>query len=432
MPPVGDVRLDGESGRHSVDQNLRQAPSTPTVAPPHFTSPARVNMSQEPSAEERGRNSSHQPQRNGFAPMSPFDTFGADRFARSPVANPVPFSPRDVPVHRSLNPSPYSAVGSPFQLPMAGMYSPMMARTEVYRGATTNSPRPRAEFTLPGEYRPLYQGRPPVWPTYAPGYNAPVNQMYSHSRLPPNDVARKAPRKSTAHSPPQKGTLQRSNSDLKSAKARKGKPEASLKREPSPTPQHEEVAQTGQRKHRKTYRTPAISSASTRRRKRVILDDEDDEDDEDDDGHDGDGGNEANVPIPSIESGITEGPASATRAATPATRRSKRIQAPQIQRPHPRYEYLVPSKLEGIKQALGEEDWIEYLIGTEKKLLGEITEDEFDARSKHLFLVFDEQTRRRIEKLVGGMIAPVIKQHAEEEVKLGGVGQAYEAENRMP
>jgi hypothetical protein len=162
----------------------------------------------------------------------------------------------------------------------------------------------------------------------------------------------------------------------------------------------------------------------------MILDDEDDEDD--DDSHDGDGGNEANVPIPSIESGITEDPASATRAATPATRRSKRIQASQIQRPHPRYEYLVPSKLEGIKQALGEEDWIEYLIGTEKKLLGEITEDEFDARSKHLFLVFDEQTRRRIEKLVGGMIAPVIKQHAEEEVKLGGVGQAYEAENRMP
>jgi hypothetical protein len=426
MPPVGDVRLDSESGRHGVDQNLRQAPSTSTVAPPHLTSPARINMSQEPSAEERRRNPSHQPQRNGFAPMLPFDTFGADMFARSPFPNPASFSSRDVLAHRSLNPSPYSAAGSPFQLSTAGMSSPMMARTEVYRGATTNSPRPRAKFALLGEYRPLHQGRPPVWPTYAPGYDAPVNQMYSHSRLPPNDVARKAPRKSTVHSPPQKGPLQRSNCDLKSAKARKGRREDSLKREPSPTPQHEEVAQTGQRKRLKTYRTPALSSASTRKRKRVILDDEDD------DGHDGDGGNEANVPIPSIESGISEGPASATRAATPATRRSTRIQASQIQRPLPRYEYLVPNKLEGIKQALGEEDWNEYLIKTEKKLLGEITEDEFDARSKHLFLVFDEQMRRRIEKLVEGMIAPVIKQHAEEEVKLGGVGQAYEAESRMP
>jgi hypothetical protein len=57
------------------------------------------------------------------------------------------------------------------------------------------------------------------------------------------------------------------------------------------------------------------------------------------------------------------------------------------------------------------------VIATEEKFMGKITEGEFDARSKRLFMVFDEQTRWRIEKLVDYMVAPVVKEHAAEEAE---------------
>jgi hypothetical protein len=141
----------------------------------------------------------------------------------------------------------------------------------------------------------------------------------------------------------------------------------------------------------------------------VTVDDEDDEDD---------GVNKYNIPIPSIESDTGENAASATKAATPAARKSQHLQIFKSQHPRPRYDYTVPKKLDAIKQALGEEDWDEYLIATEEKFLGKITEHEFVARSKGLFMVFDVQTRWRIEKLVDYMVAPVVKEHAAEAAEV--------------
>jgi hypothetical protein len=363
-------------------------------------------MSEDASAEERQRNLGQR--YDTFAPMLPINPFGAEMFN-----NPASFAPRDLPVHRPLSQSPYPGASDPFRL--LGTSPPMMARTNVRRGAVANSPYAQAEFKLPRTYHPLSPGRPPLWPTYSPGYNTPVSQM--HSRLPPNDVARKTPRKSTANAPPQKGPLQRSTSKVESTQNRKTKREDSLQRELSCTPQHEEGAHVGQRKRLKTaHRTPVqksihasnipnLPSEPTPGRCRVIEDDEDDD------------GNEDNIPIPSIESDIAGTAASATRAASSAARRSERLQTFQDPNPRLRYNYTVPKKLETIKQALGEEDWDEYVIATEEKFMGKITEGEFDARSKRLFMVFDEQTRWRIEKLVDYMVAPVVKEHAAEEAE---------------
>jgi hypothetical protein len=364
-------------------------------------------MAEDASAEELQRDL--QQQQDTFAPMLPFNPSGAEMFN-----SPAPVTPRDLPVRRPLSQSPYPGTGNPFQL--LSTSSPMMARTNVYRGAIANSPYARAEFMLPKAYHPLSPGRPPLWPTYSPGYNVPVSPM--HSRLPPNNVARKAPRKSTASAPPQKGPLQRSTIKVESTQNRKTKREDNLQRELSDTPQHEEGAHVGQRKRLKTaHRTPVeksihasdipdLSLAPTRGRRRVIEDDENDD------------GNEDNIPIPSIESDTAGTAGSVTRAASSAAQRSKRLQTFQSQNPRPRYDYTIPKKLETIKQALGEEDWDEYVIATEENFLGKITGDEFDARSKRLFMVFDEQTRWRIEKLVDYMVAPVVKEHAAEEAEV--------------
>jgi hypothetical protein len=367
-------------------------------------------MSKDPSTEERQRNL--QQRREFFAHMLPLNPFDAEMFK-----GPASFAPQDLPVHRPSGQLPYPGAGDPFQLNMS---PPLMAKTNVHRGALVNSPYARAEFKLPRAYHPPPPSRSPVWPTYSPGYNEPVSQM--HSRLPPNDVARKAPRRSTANAPPQKcPPLQRSNSKFKSTQKRKTKREDSLQRERSDTSQHEEGAHVGQHKRLKTaHRTtgkasisasglPNLSSASKRDRRRVAVDDEDDEDD---------GVNEYNIPIPSIESDTGESAASATKAATSAARKSQPLQIFKSQHPRPRYDYTVPKKLDAIKQALGEEDWDEYLIATEEKFLGKITEHEFVARSKGLFMVFDVQTRWRIVKLVDYMVAPVVKEHAAEAAEV--------------
>jgi hypothetical protein len=85
------------------------------------------------------------------------------------------------------------------------------------------------------------------------------------------------------------------------------------------------------------------------------------------------------------------------------------------QQPRTRYKYTVPTELESIQRALGEDSWTYYLILVEQKVLGEITEDGFFTQSKKLFDVFDDRLRNKIEREVTNeMVMPAIRQQREE------------------
>jgi hypothetical protein len=85
------------------------------------------------------------------------------------------------------------------------------------------------------------------------------------------------------------------------------------------------------------------------------------------------------------------------------------------QQPRTRYKYAVPTELESIQRALGEDSWTYYLILVEKKVLGEITEDRFFTQSRELFDVFDDHLRNKIEREVTNkMVMPAIRQQREE------------------
>jgi hypothetical protein len=375
-------------------------------------------MSQEQATEESQRDLQHKRQHDAFAQMLPFKTLGADIFGSSLFPSNSTSSPvQNSPGHRQLNYSPYSTPGYPFQFPTASISSPTMAMADVNREAVTNSTRPRGELKLPREHRPPPQPRRPLWPNYAPGYPLPLGQMYS--RVPSNDVGRKVPRKSIASTPPQDSSPQPSKNNGRYLRKRTNEGEHRQKREPSSEAQQQQGAQDGQRKRLKTAppapeSTPAggrqyLNSAYARKNRRVILDEEDGEDKEEEEKEKNSDGE--SPPEVSIDSDTAVTPTSATRATTRATTKSIQLAKLQSQRPRPRYEYSVPTKLEGIKQALGEEGWNDYLILTERKLLGEVTEDEFEARSKQIFMVLEEQIGQRIEKLVLKMV----EQHAEDE-----------------
>jgi hypothetical protein len=244
-----------------------------------------------------------------------------------------------------------------------------------------------------------------------------------HSRLPSTDVSRKAPRKSIASSP-RNSLLQLSSSDNKPTQTKTSKDGHRKKRKDSIAPQQQEAAKNDTHKRRKVA-PPAQKSTPTKGhqlplsasiRRPIILDDEDEEDGDEEDKSDKDPSSGAyNAP------GTAKTPAAVAKPAMTTRRRFAAAQ--RIPPPRPRYVYIVPKKLEGIKKALGEDDLNEYLILTERKLLGEITEEKFEAQSKRIFLVLDERTGGKIEELVVNMVAPVIKQHAEERAGQHGLDQ---------
>ncbi|OWY42631.1 hypothetical protein AALT_g147 [Alternaria alternata] len=92
---------------------------------------------------------------------------------------------------------------------------------------------------------------------------------------------------------------------------------------------------------------------------------------------------------------------------------------PKPGRLRPRHTYQVPTELVGTKTALGPDNWDEYVYLMERLHYNEISAHEFDSRAKFIFQVFGEKTRKKLNNiLVMKMILPRL-----EEIELEGRGQ---------
>ncbi|UPX12022.1 uncharacterized protein EKO05_0002599 [Ascochyta rabiei] len=90
----------------------------------------------------------------------------------------------------------------------------------------------------------------------------------------------------------------------------------------------------------------------------------------------------------------------------------------QYNRPQPRYDYEIPPELEGVQRALGPDDWTEYIMLSEKYVMGEVTEKELIAGSQRLFCAVNAKLHGRVQNMVVDlMIVPVVGNLAKSEVK---------------
>ncbi|XP_014562589.1 hypothetical protein COCVIDRAFT_32433 [Bipolaris victoriae FI3] len=84
-------------------------------------------------------------------------------------------------------------------------------------------------------------------------------------------------------------------------------------------------------------------------------------------------------------------------------------------RRRPMYDYDVPLELEGIRQALGPDDWNEYVYLMEALWLNKVTAHEFEQGAKPLFQFHLEGMRKRMNSvMVVKMIMPRLEQVREE------------------
>ena len=85
------------------------------------------------------------------------------------------------------------------------------------------------------------------------------------------------------------------------------------------------------------------------------------------------------------------------------TRRKARAadQAQQPQRPQSQYdERKVPTELDGIRRALGQHDWSEYVALVERLVSQEIDEKQFETSGRRIFYVIDARIRAKMEAMV--------------------------------
>jgi hypothetical protein len=336
----------------------------------------------------------------------PFPTFKAGVFE----STMPPSCTTDPPLqHYSSHYPPFSEL-FPFLDPHAGMSSRQRIVTEVPKNNTnTIQPHCRAYFTSPKEFEGQHSV-PAMWPNFSPGYSTLPLPGDTQSRLPPNNVGRKAPLKATTSSPISESSPQSLISSSKLAQRRAVK-EAHRLRRGSPPPAWQEH-NTPKQNPPTPYalaleRTPLNEAQSlppmSARSRRVMLDEEEGKNDEDDEF----------FPIATIETGI-----GCTRTARMQSAFPDRAATDQAHaRPHPRFEYPIPKELERVHQALGEENWNDYLILMEQKCLGEIFEAQCFARSKAIFAMFDEHSQRRVERQMSRtVVMPVLEQQSKMEV----------------
>jgi hypothetical protein len=70
---------------------------------------------------------------------------------------------------------------------------------------------------------------------------------------------------------------------------------------------------------------------------------------------------------------------------------------------HP-WNYYVPPELDGVRQALNEDDWSEYVSLVQKVLVQEIAREKLDAFTRRTFQVSNVKVYRKIESMVSDMI----------------------------
>lgn len=422
-----DVDCASESGRHAVATTLMAVTTSPSTQQPHlhltFLDLQNIMLEEQPG--QQGERVPHPLLHDDFdllrSSAHQQGHFATSTFGIAPPSffQPVQISPAGVPVFRSRysqpppKPTRYSHPGYPFLAPPAQMALPKLPFADVFghnisQGRTDgNQNNTQKGFDPARQATPQLEGRP-MWPNYPPGVPHPL-QMYS--RLPPNSVARKAPRKSvvstTATNSPNLPTrsarpAQRRGSKQEYREKHKIDPRAQTRQDSrNDTPALDQEARFEQEKTR--HDGPQGPPRVPARSRPLVLDDDDEHDDGDE-----------QTPIDSIEEDSASDEDLHFASTTPArtTRGQFRANLPARQRQSPRYQYTVPKGLQGVQRALGEDNWNEYVILAEKRLLGEMTEMEFIKSSKAIFLVFDEETSYKIERQIANkMVMPVITEH---------------------
>lgn len=83
------------------------------------------------------------------------------------------------------------------------------------------------------------------------------------------------------------------------------------------------------------------------------------------------------------------------------TRRQARIiDQPQPQRPQSQYKYNIPHELAGVRRALGKENWAEYLTLVERYAMNEISDKDFEVEGRRMFHVINARTQSKITDIV--------------------------------
>ncbi|KAF1846349.1 uncharacterized protein K460DRAFT_123514 [Cucurbitaria berberidis CBS 394.84] len=226
-----------------------------------------------------------------------------------------------------------------------------------------------------------------------------------HSRLPSNNAARKTPgqaKRSSLNNRPKNSQPQPHAVDPKAARKRPGEQADALKQDP-PFPKPDtstsryktpKPTKTTQIKRQDTPLSNSTTPVLSRRprNRRVVLDEDD----------------ETDSPLASIGAHAASMELALAALVDPS--------AKQTRNPQPRYEYPIPKELEGVRQALGLENWTEYLFHMESLWTGESTADEFAANTKRLFLIFNDSIRKRMNNMVAmKVVVPVLEQRREEE-----------------
>jgi hypothetical protein len=293
----------------------------------------------------------------------------------------------------------------PFLDPPASVSSLQSVVTDVLKDDTkTDQAHCRAHFKSPKEFEPRHSVQA-MWPNFSPGYSELSLLCEKHSRLPPNYIGRKSPRKATS-SPVPKDSPQSVISMSRLAQRRATKDTHRL-RHASPLPAwHERIPENNTPKSATAnlYTLERISlneslPPMSARSQRVILDKEDEKSQE----------NEEQFPRATIETGVRDTTVSRVLSASSITT----VRNQSHSRPHPRLDYPISVELESVHRALGEDNWKAYLILIEQKCLGEIAEAECITRSKAIFTMFDESAQRRTERqLTKTVVMPVLEQHS--------------------
>ncbi|KAI8932390.1 hypothetical protein NX059_010577 [Plenodomus lindquistii] len=284
------------------------------------------------------------------------------------------------------------------------------------------------------------------------------------SRLPPNDTARKVPRKAdnqAINNPllaqdPQPERIAPVEPKVKSniISGRVTKPANERKRKTSvtPTPVTQPTKPTRiARRDTPKPRKPAqpkldkvsskkrdTATSATGRRKHTIEDEDDDESD---------------VPLrtmrprrvtkadeenefsaqPTTESEVVPCPRQISQA--PQVKLQPRVETTSIRPPlthkprgpFPRCQYEVPDSLKGIQQAMGPDNWNEYVVLLEKLWTREMHGEDFAAASKAILSLPNENMRKKMNsRMLKHMIAPVLDKHMAEKEKEKGKGKEME------
>ena len=357
--------------------------------------------------------------------MLPYNAARASAFETSPFLSFLPPT-QGLSVQNPL--SGYTSF-SEFSFPFPDQYTPL-SPSRMAAAASLNAsigyPRanPEAHFKSPKErnQHALAHELLPIFSTESPALPG-----HKRSRLPSNDVARKAPRKSTASSPLQNSATR--SSAGKPVKAR-GRPTKQNSRSRQDSPSLSQPTPIAKNR----VGRPAKLTASTRKdtqvgddhvapltlaRSRPVVLDDDDEDDVD------------IPPRAAAETYKTNTSYFNPTSTDDASITQKAVQLrPRPRRPRPQYDYPVPEEMEGIYHALGEDNWNEYLVLIEKERMGVIMEEQVAMESKHLFSVFDESTRRRMERQMTDKVVLPVMQQVKEERERQKLGQVRTTRSR--